>query len=52
MAVPVPHGSVDLTADWTTTPDVIAGRWISALALLLLAVLWYLERKLSRPRLS
>ena len=24
MAVPVPQGPVDLTVDWTTTPDVIA----------------------------
>jgi hypothetical protein len=52
MAVPVPQGTVNLTVDWTTTPDVIAGRWISALALLLLIVLWYLERKINRPRLS
>ncbi len=52
IAVPIPQGPVDLTVDWTTTPDVIAGRWISALALLMLAVLWFLERKLSRPRLS
>jgi len=52
MAVPVPQGSVDLTVDWTTTPDVLAGRWISALALLLLTALWFLERRLSQPRLS
>jgi hypothetical protein len=43
---------VELTVDWTTTPDVLAGRWISALALLLLTALWFLERKLSQPRLS
>jgi hypothetical protein len=52
IAVPVPQGSVELTVDWTTTPDVLAGRWISALALLLLTALWFLERKLSQPRLS
>ncbi len=52
MAVPVPQGNVDLTVDWTTTPDVIAGRWISALAVLLLTALCLLERKFSRPRLS
>jgi hypothetical protein len=52
MAVPVPKGRVDLTVDWTTTPDVIAGRWLSALAVLLLTGLWFLERKLDRPRLS
>jgi len=40
-----------VTVDWTTTPDVLAGRWLSALALLLLTALWLLERKLGRPRL-
>ena len=52
MAVPVPEGPVDLRVDWTTTSDAIAGRWLSVLALLLLTVLWFLERKLARPRLS
>ena len=49
MAVPVPQGPVDLTVDWTTTPDVVAGRWLSALAVLLLTGLWFLERRLLRP---
>ena len=48
MAVPVAQGSVDLAVDWTTTPDVIAGRWLTALAVLLLAGLWLLERKLEK----
>jgi hypothetical protein len=48
MAVPVPRGMVDLAVDWTTTPDVIAGRWLSALAALLLAALWLFERKQQR----
>jgi hypothetical protein len=52
MAVPVPEGPVNLTADWTATPDAILGRWLSGLALLLLAALWVLERKLAPPRLS
>ena len=52
MAVPVPQGSDVLTVDWTTTPDVPAGRWISALAVLLLTVLFLLERKINRSRLS
>ena len=51
MAVAVPQGPVDLTVDWTTTHDALAGRWLSALALLLLTALWLLERKLSRTRL-
>ena len=52
MAVPVPQGPVNLTVDWTTTADVVAGRWISGLALLLITALCALERRLSRPRLS
>ena len=52
MAVPVPQGAVDLTVDWITTGDVISGRWLSLLALLLLSAVFLLERKLSRPRLS
>ena len=39
MAVPVPAGRVDLHVDWTTTPDVVLGRVISGLALLLVTVL-------------
>ncbi len=49
IAVPVPKGPVDLTVDWTTTPDVIAGRCMSFLALLALIALGMLERKLARP---
>jgi hypothetical protein len=52
MAVPVPQGPVDLTVDWTTTSDVVIGRWLSGLSVLLLTALWYLERKISQPRLS
>jgi hypothetical protein len=52
ISVPVPQGPVNLTVDWTTTPDVIAARCLSLLALLLLTGLFVLERKLTRPRLS
>jgi hypothetical protein len=52
MAVSVPQGSVDITADWTPTPDAIAGRWISGLSLLLVTGLWLLERRVSQSRLS
>jgi hypothetical protein len=48
MAVPVAQGSVDLAVDWVTTPDVIAGRWLTALAALLLVGLWLLERRLEK----
>jgi len=37
-----------VTVVWTTTPDVIAGRCITVLALLLLVTLGLVERKLSR----
>jgi hypothetical protein len=46
---------VNLTVDWTATPDAIAGRWLSGLAVLLLTGLWLLERKVkgrSQPHLS
>jgi hypothetical protein len=48
IAVPVSQGAVSLTVDWTTTPDVIAGRCVSAAALLGLFVLFVVERK--RPQ--
>ncbi len=53
--VQVPQGSIDLAADWTTTPDVHAGRWLTALGLLLVTALWLLERRIgsaSPSRLS
>jgi hypothetical protein len=49
IAVPVAQGPVNLAVDWITTPDVLAGRGLSALAALFLIGLWLLERKLSRP---
>lgn len=52
MAVPVQEGPVDLTVDWTTTPDVLTGRSISGLALLLLAALYFAERKPGQIRFS
>jgi hypothetical protein len=52
MVVPVPQGAVDLRVDWRATPDVLAGRWVSALAALLLAGLFFVERKLGCSRLS
>ena len=52
VAVPVQQGPVEVTAEWITTGDVVAGRWVSGLAVLLLLALGLLERRLSRPRLS
>ncbi|HET6170586.1 MAG TPA: 6-pyruvoyl-tetrahydropterin synthase-related protein [Terracidiphilus sp.] len=51
IAVPVPQGPVNLAVHWINTPDILAGRWLSALALVFITALCFLERKLSRPRL-
>jgi len=51
LTIPVQQGPVALTVDWTATPDAIAGRWLSALGLLMLSALWWLERKLAHPHL-
>ena len=45
MAVRVPEGPVQVSVDWTTTGDVIAARWVSGIALLLLICLHLFERK-------
>jgi hypothetical protein len=50
MAVPVPQGNVHISVDWTTTGDVVAGRWVSGIALLLVTGLYLFERKLSRAQ--
>jgi 6-pyruvoyl-tetrahydropterin synthase related domain len=52
MVVPVPNGAVSLSVDWTNTADVIAGRWLSLVALFLLTCLFLLERGWAEPRLS
>jgi hypothetical protein len=53
MAVSVPQGPVDLAVNWTTTRDVLAGRWLSGIALLLLIALRLNRSRLSSvPRLS
>ena len=52
MAVAVPQGAVDLTVDWTTTTDIVIGRWLSALALVLVTALCALERRWRPARLS
>jgi len=42
---PVPQGRVEVNVDWVATPDVLAGRWVSALALGLLLSVVAIERK-------
>jgi hypothetical protein len=52
MAVPVPQGNVQVSVDWTTTGDVVAGRWVSGVTLLLVTGLYFFERKLMRTHLN
>jgi hypothetical protein len=51
MTVEVQQGSVEIDADWTTTPDMVAGRWLSALFVLFLAAVYWLDRTWKRVRL-
>ena len=50
MAIPVARGPVTVVVQWTTTPDVIAGRWVSFFALVLLTGLYLVERRMSQAR--
>jgi len=52
VAVPVAAGRVRVTADWTTTPDVWAGRGLTALGVLLLTGVCALELRRGRARVS
>jgi hypothetical protein len=55
IVVPVAPGAVNVDVRWTTTGDVIAGRCLSGLALVLATVLWLWERRRRRelaPHLS
>ncbi len=45
MAVPVMAGSHAIEVQWSATRDVIAGRAVSAIALLALALVAMLERR-------
>jgi hypothetical protein len=45
MAVPVPAGAVEVSVDWVTTWDVVAGRVVSLLAVGVMSLLWWLGRK-------
>ena len=52
MVVPVPAGQDTITADWTTTSDVLLGRALSALSLLGLLGMLFLARPPMRQRLK
>ena len=45
MEFAAPAGPVDVAVDWTTTPDVMAGRWVSMASLALLVAFWGWERQ-------
>jgi hypothetical protein len=49
ISVPISQGPVEVTVDWTATPDVLFGRWLSGLALVALLALALLERRLAPP---
>ena len=49
IAVPVDAGVAKIDVVWTTTPDVIAGRWASGIALLLLLGLGWMETRVEHP---
>ena len=51
MAIPLPQGPVNLSVDWITTPDVLAGRSLSALSVLMLTGVWLACRSRARPHL-
>ena len=51
-AVPITAGPSTIEVRWTDQPDVLVGRWISAISLLLLAALWLAERRGRALRLS
>jgi hypothetical protein len=50
IAVPVAQGAVDMTIDWTSTGDVIAGRWVSGVSVLFLTAVWLFELRRARDR--
>lgn len=52
IALPVSRGPVQVTAQWTTTPDVVRARCLSALALLALVGVFLLERRQTKGRVS
>lgn len=52
VVVSVPQGPVTLAADWATTPDVVAGRWVSGVSVFLLTFMLWLELRHRRSRLT
>jgi hypothetical protein len=46
MAVPVVAGPVDVSIDWRLSADVAAGRLLSGLSVLLIALVYWVERRI------
>lgn len=46
------RGEFNIAIDWTTTRDVILGRWLSAVSVLALTTIWLFQRKFAQSRLS
>ena len=46
VCLPVAQGPMNLDIDWITTPDVVIGRWLSVLALLLVIGLWLVQPRI------
>jgi hypothetical protein len=52
ITVPVPQGVVEVAVDWTTTPDIRIGWWLSCLSAVALVGLYIFERKGIAAQLS
>jgi hypothetical protein len=51
MVVPVPRGAAEVAADWTTTPDVVAGRTASLASVAGIVLVWFRARRRARAQL-
>jgi hypothetical protein len=45
IVVPVAKGRVEIAADWRTTEDVVAGRWLSGVCGVLLGLVWWMGKE-------
>lgn len=52
IAIPVAQGHSEVAIDWAATTDQIVGRWLSALSLIALICLYFLERRTSAQKPS
>ena len=45
MVLAVPAGRTTIDVQWQNTPDILWGRWLSAVAALLLVLVWLFQRR-------